>query len=59
MKQSHVGGIALLVCLIVVVAIALGSGAQDGTGSPAADDNTPPLVIGDTMTVLVTGAASL
>jgi len=59
MKQSHVGGIALLVCLIVVVAIALGSGAQDGTGSPGADDSTPPLVIGDAMTVLVAGAASL
>ncbi len=59
MKQSHVGGIALLVCLIVVVAIALVSCAQDGTGSPAVGDNTPPLVIGDTMTVLVTGAASL
>lgn len=59
MNQTHIGGIALLVCVIIVVAIVLGADAQDGTGSPAADDNTPPLVIGDTMTVLVTGAASL
>ncbi|MCE5337934.1 MAG: hypothetical protein LLF90_04520 [Methanomicrobiaceae archaeon] len=58
MNQNHIGVIALLVCTIIVVAIALGSGALDGTGSPGADDSTPPLVIGDAMTVLVAGAAS-
>ncbi len=59
MKQSHIGGIALLACLIVATAIALGAGAQDGTGSPAEDDSAPALVVGDAMTVIVAEATSL
>jgi len=58
MNQTHIGGIALLACLIVAVAIALGAGAQ-GSGSPAEDDSLPVLVVGDGMTVIVADAASL
>lgn len=52
MKQVYIGGIALLVCVIVVAAIALGAGAPGPAGEP-------PLVIGDSMNVLVAGAASV
>ena len=58
MKQSHVGGIALLVCLIVVAAIVLGA-IPRGSAPPPTADSEPPLVIGDTMNMLIAGAASV
>lgn len=58
MKQSHVGGIALLVCLIVVAAIVLGADAR-GSAEPPTADSEPALVIGDSMNILVAGAASV
>lgn len=58
MNHTHIGGIALLVSVIAVAAIALGAGPQ-GSGSPAGDESGPPLVVGDGMTVIVADAASL
>ena len=52
MKQAHIAGIVLLVCLLIVAVIALGADAPDSGDEPI-------LVIGDSMSVLVVDASSL
>ncbi len=58
LEVAAVPEIALLVCLIVVAAIVRGADAR-GSAPPPTADSEPPLVIGDTMNMLIAGAASV